>query len=110
MIKCDELGLLSIKQAVRLLLSGVSPISISNSSSDSEKVTKIVVSEHGAGTEFRYKDKIVATNIPALNVFEWNSGNIFYLESWLGNTLNDEIVIDSYRITISASLPLWNKK
>lgn len=65
--------------------------------------TRIVISAHGAGSELIAIDgKINATNIPALNVYEWNDDNLDYLKSWLASVFLDENVKNSENIEVFA--------
>lgn len=72
--------------------------------------TRIVIGNHGAGTEYVFADdKILGTNIPALNVYEWNLNNLSYLNIWLASVLSDKIVKMSCKIKISTS-GSWKEK
>lgn len=68
--------------------------------SDPEFVAKIVVTEHGAGTEIICGDKILGTGIPALNVFAWSKDNISYLKHWLFKVFDDSKIYRATRIEI----------
>lgn len=76
----------------------------------SSYTTRIVIGNHGAGTEYVLADgKILGTNIPALNVYEWNLDNLSYLNIWLSSVLSDKIVKVSWKIKISTS-GSWKEK
>lgn len=66
-------------------------------------LTRIVITSRGAGSEYIESDgRIKGTNIPALNVYEWNEDNLKHLESWLASTLHDDNVKKSRSVEISA--------
>lgn len=71
--------------------------------SDPEFIAKIVVTEHGAGTEIVSGDKIYGTHIPALNVFSWSKENLGYLKHWLFKVFDDIKIYRANRIEITAS-------
>ncbi len=78
--------------------------------SQSSHTTRVVIGNHGAGTEYVSADgKVTGTNIPALNVYEWNIDNLKYLNMWLSSVLSNEIVKTSYKVQISTS-GTWKEK
>lgn len=70
--------------------------------SDPSFIAKIYITSKGAGTETIYGDKIVATDIPALNVFEWSKENISYLKHWLFKVFDDPQIYRGDKIVIEA--------
>lgn len=65
-------------------------------------ISHIIISDHGAGTEYIQEDKIIATEIKPIFIPNgWNKDNLFKLENWLKETLSNPTIIKADNIKIS---------
>lgn len=69
---------------------------------DPKFTAKIYISDKGAGTEVIYETGPAGTNIPALNIFQWDKDSLKYLKHWLFKVLDDVKIYRANEIKIEA--------